>query len=110
MAYLNDGKAEHRRSDIAYPHTGEHCYKHACEQDVSRFRACLAEHERSHHLCNVVFRQCCSNGEATKKKHDDWCPHSTEHIRSRCLALETVVWFCISSDYLKHDHKEWYKQ
>ena len=53
--YLNDRVAEDRSSDIAYPHTGDHCHEHVGNEHDVGLRACLAEYKGGHELCNVIL-------------------------------------------------------
>jgi hypothetical protein len=102
-SYLNNREAQDRRRNVADPHACKHSDKHVCKEHGSRLRPSLTKNKGSHHLCNIVLGQSCSNGEAAKQKHDNGCPHCSEDIACCLLRFEPAVRHRITSDNTQRD-------
>lgn len=106
MSYLNDAKAKHRCRNIANPHTRKCCHAHTRQQDGPGLRARLGEHERGHHLGDVVLAQRRGDGEAAEQKHDDRRPHGGEDVGSGLFGGEAMVGAFVGADDAEDDNEE----
>lgn len=90
VAYLDDGEAEHRSSNVADEHTRKRRDKHVGQNHRPRLRPRLAEHERRQVLIDPCFGQRRRESEATEEQHDDGRPHGREDVRGRGLGIEAL--------------------